>query len=349
MGVDRLLFVADSGSIHTARWIDYFVDEGYEVHLATFSRKNITRCENVYFLSSLKPSNRGGNYHYLLGVRALSLIINNVNPSVINAHYSYSYGLVSFLAKKYANSSANLTIVCHGSDVLDPPLSFIVSRVNRFLLNRSDKVFVVSDQISDRVKSFGIDSNKIFVGQYGVDRKDVAQKKDIDIISYRAYVPNSRIKFLLDNISKLELADKKVIFVLPFIDEYSFKIMQKEYPGIEFFKELDYHELQELVSRSKIYVSATKSDGSSLSLLESMGSGCIPVVSNIISNRSWVLDGVNGFLFNSDDEFREKLNALFDLEDSDFKKYSLLNQNIIESKGDYSVQMKKIERFLIGC
>ena len=38
------------------------------------------------------------------------------------------------------------------------------------------------------------------------------------------------------------------------------------------------------------------SDGTSVSLLEAMGAGAFPVVTDITSNREWISDGDNGFL-----------------------------------------------------
>ena len=85
------------------------------------------------------------------------------------------------------------------------------------------------------------------------------------------------------------------------------------------------------------------SDGTSLSLLEAMACGAVPVVSNIMSNRSWVLDGVNGFLFNDSDQF---INAIEKILDNNTKDMMLINQNIIKQRGLYMEQMKKIEKFI---
>ncbi|WP_219809570.1 glycosyltransferase, partial [Campylobacter concisus] len=36
----KIIFIADAGSIHTKKWVDYFIDSGYDVFLATFSKTN---------------------------------------------------------------------------------------------------------------------------------------------------------------------------------------------------------------------------------------------------------------------------------------------------------------------
>jgi glycosyltransferase involved in cell wall biosynthesis len=49
-------------------------------------------------------------------------------------------------------------------------------------------------------------------------------------------------------------------------------------------------ELPELLRAHDIYVSASRWDGTSLSLLEAMAAGIYPVVSDIIANRAWLTE-----------------------------------------------------------
>jgi glycosyltransferase involved in cell wall biosynthesis len=48
--------------------------------------------------------------------------------------------------------------------------------------------------------------------------------------------------------------------------------------------------------RAALFVSVPQSDGTAVSLLESMAAGCLPVLSDLPANREWVVDGLNGFL-----------------------------------------------------
>ncbi len=50
-----------------------------------------------------------------------------------------------------------------------------------------------------------------------------------------------------------------------------------------------------------LYVSASHSDGSSVSLMEALGSGLPVVVSDIPGNLEWIQDGKNGWLFEDGD------------------------------------------------
>jgi glycosyltransferase involved in cell wall biosynthesis len=345
MSSRKILFVADAKSVHTAKWVDYFVNKGYEVHLATFSAYNQTQCTNVYYLSNASLNVKGGNYHYLLHIVKLANLLKKIRPDYINAHFSYSMGFITLLAKVYAKVSSEFSVVCHGSDVLNPPNRYIFDKVNRFVLSRADKVFAVSDQITDKLMSLGIESEKVLTGQYGVQVKYDQHKKDIDIISNRAYNANSRIDFLLEALSHMDTTGLMIVFVLPNITDVEYNKLVKKYPFVRFYKALEYNEMIEFVSRAKIYVSATLSDGTSLSLLESMKLECIPIVSNIVSNRSWVLDGINGYLFKTQQEFLSKMNNALSVTFDD--EMIQINKKLLQQKGDYNKQMEKVENFLM--
>lgn len=345
MILKKIFFIADAKSIHTVKWIDYFVDRNYEVHLATFAKVNNTKCSNIYFLTDKEPNVRGGNFHYFFAIKKLATIFKRVNPNIINAHYSYSMGLIALIAKKISKVDSTFSVVCHGSDVLDTPIPLVYDRLNRYVLARADKVFAVSDQIKDRLVEWKIEEDKIFVGQYGVEAQTLIQaKRDIDILSNRTYCSNSRIEFLLESLLSFKDKNLNIVFVLPTIDEKNYELLKKRYSFVTFYKSLEYETMIKFLQRTKLYISATKSDGTSLSLLEALSYGSIPLISNIVSNRSWVLDGMNGFLFNNKSEFQSKLD--FMLNSSNLEEMKVLNKKIMLERGDYKINMKKIEEFI---
>ena len=52
---------------------------------------------------------------------------------------------------------------------------------------------------------------------------------------------------------------------------------------------------------SDLYLSASHSDGTSISLLEALACGCPALLSDIPGNREWIEPGVQGWLFPSGD------------------------------------------------
>lgn len=348
----KILFVANSASIHTKSWVNYFIKNGYDVHLATFASINKTECKNIYYLSDKKiKQHHKINFHYLLGINKLRNIIHDLKPDFINAHFSYSMGLLSWISVLLSKHKTNLSIVCHGSDILKPPLFSIVNQINKFILKRADTIFSVSEQITTKlINDFNINESMIFTGQYGINIESNNLKwedREIDIISIRKYLPIYRIDEMLEQLDDEFFYHKNIVFILPLIDDEKYNEFSKKYQHIKFFKYLEHKELIEMLGKAKIYISATTSDGTSLSLLESFQSGNIPVVSKIDSNRAWIINGLNGYLFKNFTEFKEKLIQLLTSNSSD-KYNNMINLNIelIKEEGIYNNQMKKIENFL---
>jgi glycosyltransferase involved in cell wall biosynthesis len=73
-------------------------------------------------------------------------------------------------------------------------------------------------------------------------------------------------------------------------------------PSVEFLGRVPHEEMPILLSQADIYVSTSLHDGTSVSLLEAMGSGAFPVVTDIPANREWIIDGENGFLVAEDEK-----------------------------------------------
>jgi glycosyltransferase involved in cell wall biosynthesis len=72
-------------------------------------------------------------------------------------------------------------------------------------------------------------------------------------------------------------------------------------PAVLFPGQIGYADLPRFYRSADLYLAATHSDGTSISLLEAMACGCPVLVSDIPGNREWVTPGENGWLFPVDD------------------------------------------------
>ncbi|HVP39526.1 MAG TPA: glycosyltransferase [Candidatus Saccharimonadales bacterium] len=66
---------------------------------------------------------------------------------------------------------------------------------------------------------------------------------------------------------------------------------------VRFAGRLDADGIAELLGSSGVYVSTARSDSTSVSLLEAMACGCLPVVTAIPGNQEWITEGSSGLLF----------------------------------------------------
>jgi len=72
-------------------------------------------------------------------------------------------------------------------------------------------------------------------------------------------------------------------------------------PAISYLGKRSSEEIAIEMSKNWIYISASSTDGSSVSLLEAMAAGMVCIVTDFPSNLEWITDGVNGFTFANGD------------------------------------------------
>jgi glycosyltransferase involved in cell wall biosynthesis len=105
-----------------------------------------------------------------------------------------------------------------------------------------------------------------------------------------------------------------------------------------------------LLAEADIYVSTSLSDGTSVSLLEAMGSGAFPIVTDILSNREWIADGVNGFLVSPESE-RNLAGRIIEV----IRNRTLIdqahekNQKITEERARWLSLIRRIDELYQGC
>jgi glycosyltransferase involved in cell wall biosynthesis len=85
------------------------------------------------------------------------------------------------------------------------------------------------------------------------------------------------------------------------------------------------------------YVSCAKSDGTSVSMLEAMATGLPAIVTDIASNREWIMEDENGWLASvgSSEEFARKLLRAASSAPNELKTISERNQGIAAERADW--------------
>ena len=99
------------------------------------------------------------------------------------------------------------------------------------------------------------------------------------------------------------LKEKKIDFKMTFVGNGSLLESVKEHVSklglsdkVNFLGKVNNDELPGLLAQNDIYLSASKWDGTSLSLMEAMACGLFPIVSDINANSCWIQNEVNGYL-----------------------------------------------------
>ncbi|MBN1461953.1 MAG: glycosyltransferase family 4 protein [Armatimonadetes bacterium] len=159
------------------------------------------------------------------------------------------------------------------------------------------------------VQDFHVDRARLIRFPWGVDqtvfRPDASvasnEEDGVSVISLRSWEPVCDIQTVLrafaiaaeqDPLLRLSLAGDGSAreWVEGFVADTGLAAR------VDFLGVLDCHMVVDELRHSDIYLSCSRSDGSSVSLLEAMAVGPTPVVSDIPGNREWIRDCINGRL-----------------------------------------------------
>jgi len=233
-------------------------------------------------------------------------IVNEIQPDIIYGHFLTSYG---YIASRI--DFTPLILSPWGSDVLIRPKDFLYKMMLRHTLKKSDIVTGFADFFDREMIRYGADEEKIKRLIWGIDMKKFFPLPEKDhllptIIHTRALAPLYNVEKFIKSLPMVmeSIPDLKVYLKNTGPKKSDIEMLIKELNLESLVVLLDWLPEEELANHyrnSHLYVSLSKSDGASVSLLEAMASGCFPVVLDIPANKEWIEDGINGFIVLSDD------------------------------------------------
>ena len=217
-------------------------------------------------------------------------------------------------------------------------------------LNHLEYLIVDSDFSLNRVVSeFGY-TGKITKMIYGYDPYPNIREPDfnqIKIFVSRNWTEIHSNGVILSALS--ELHSKGIDFSANFIGEGPQKeVLLKKFSAlisdtnIQVYGFLQRSELEEVRSRSWMSISASASDGTSISLLESMSSGQICITTNFPSNLEVIDNGIDGFTFPLGDhqELAKLIMEISNLPKENLTKISASAKSKSQKMGDWATNKK---------
>lgn len=347
----RICFFADSESIHTIRWCNYFKSLGHDVHLITLKSARIDGIQ-VYPLEVEGIKTSGGNWKTLFKYRKVKKLLKQIKPDIFHALYATSYGITGALCSFHP-----YVITALGTDILISPKQSKIYRVLlKYAFKRADKITVVADHMRASAMELGVKSENVLAIPMGVDQEifnsvnRILPDNQFVVVSTRNFEPIYNIPHLLKAI-KLVVAEIPNIQV-NLLGAGSLKeelIHLSKELGIEnyitFVGKKTQPEMAQFLNQSHVFVSLSLSDGNNISLNEGMACGTFNIVSDIPANRQWIEDGENGFLVPVDDVnlLAEKLIESRNRFDELSKQAAPINEQLLQRNGIWQNNMKRME------
>lgn len=197
-----------------------------------------------------------------------------------------------------------------GYDLLhDAHIDPLWSWATRFTLRRSDAFVGDCDTIRNLAVTYGMNEDRIVTFPWGIDLQHFhlpmpkpSNPQTFSLLSTRSFEPIYGIDVIARAFARV--ARKYPQLQLTMLGNGSqwapirqILLVGGVYNRVQFPGQVAYSDLPGFYQNADVYISASHSDGTSISLLEAFACGTPGIVTDIPGNREWVSPGENGWLF----------------------------------------------------
>jgi glycosyltransferase involved in cell wall biosynthesis len=310
----RIALIGDGQSPHLLKWARA-LDAAPDVELWVASSRGFLPA-----FDGLVPAQRrlaldfdsahaGGNLALLAALPRLGAWLRRVDADWLHAHYLTSHGTLAWLAKHLWRLRGRIVGSAWGSDILLTPER---SRAYRWLTRRVLRActLATSDSLhmTQRMRELG--AGEVMTFPFGLEAlpPEPGSKEPWLFFSNRGLEPLYRPERVLAVFAVVAAAQPEARLVVANEGSLADGLPAKaralglsvgdvdDGGQVQFVGLLDGEAQARWYARSRWYLSLPLSDSVSVSVLEAMAHGCVPIVSDLPANRELVRDGDNGFV-----------------------------------------------------
>jgi len=324
--INKKLLIIGSTSVHTENFFQLMKGEFKEVQV--ISKINFS----LWSLSA-----------QLNTPRTIRSTVKKFNPDIVHIHQVNSVAYYALRALIPLGIPTVLT--AWGSDIyLTPKRNFILKSLVRWNLKHADSFTADSNDLATAMQNL-IPERKIdiLIANFGINLEPVQTVKEKIFYSNRLHKKLYRIDFILRAFakfkSKANREEWKLIVGAVGEETENLKALALSL-GIDscttFVGWLQPDDNANNYAKATYYISIPESDATSISVLEAMASGCIPILSDLPSNNEWITHKSNGFIAkNVTSDF------ISDAFETEFSNAAELNKERIERDGTKQANRKK--------
>jgi glycosyltransferase involved in cell wall biosynthesis len=311
-----------------------YLTRGYTAHDHRFLAK-LAQTGNEIGYARLEPAGNSDDKHSLPeGIANLELNPSTVKPSwtdyprlhsklcnvldafapaVVHAGPVQQGGLLAAWADR-----APLVTMSWGSDILRDARHGLGRLTARYALARTSAFVCDCQAVRDEGIALGAPAGRVVVFPWGVDlrhfspgdgaalRRDLGWENAFVLLSTRAWEPLYGVDTLVEGFVQAGQQDHALRLLMLGAGSLGSRIRSRLMEAgmaerVHFAGKVELENLPAYYRAADLYVSASRSDGSSVSLLEAMACGLPALVSDIPGNREWVTPRANGWWFRTGD------------------------------------------------
>jgi glycosyltransferase involved in cell wall biosynthesis len=298
----KIIYLADTASIHTRKWVKYFIDEGAEVICISFSDVQLPGTRHYTIDAKFDPKLPGSKLwqkiNYLKNFLKIRKIVHSEKPDILHAHYASSYGLLGSLCNYHP-----FIISLWGSDIYQfPRKSIITKKILEANLKKAD-VICSTSQIMAREAALYTDK-KVYVTPFGVDTQIfsppekpageiiIGTVKGLEAI-YGIDILIKAFKIISEKFPAVKL---RIVGTGSKEDEYKSLVQTLELSDkVEFTGKISHQEVPAYLKEFYLFIALSYSESFGVAVVEALSCGIPAIVSDIGGLSEVVLNNENGF------------------------------------------------------
>jgi len=323
---NKKLLIIGSTSVHTENFFQLMKGEFKEVQV--ISKINFSLWSLAAQLST---------------PRTIRSLVKKFNPDIVHIHQVNS--VAYYALRSVLPLGIPTVLTAWGSDIyLTPKRNFILKSLVRWNLKHADSFTADSHDLASAMQNL-IPEKKIdiLIANFGINLIPVQTEKEKIFYSNRLHKKLYRVDFILRAFAKFKSKPNreewKLIVGAVGEETDHLKALAAEFnilSSTEFVGWLQQEDNARNYAKATYYISIPESDATSISVLEAMASGCIPILSNLPSNMEWVSHGKTGVVVeNVQSDF---ISEAFEM---NLSNASELNKQRIDRDGTKEANRKK--------
>ena len=298
----KVLYVTAKGGIHDYRFLKKLAAD-YEVLLLHYAADGlIDEIKNIKDLRIISKTPFKKSFPLLSEYWHFKRTVREFNPDIIHTGYVWQVGILA----SYMNFHPHLSMVW-GSDVLiEPAKRSFIKRIVSKVMKQADHIQCDADFVkSTIIKDYSVAPEKITVFPWGIDldvfsKVEKTESRQLLNLEEDKFIVifNRHLEPIYDPLGTLEgfrrfAEDKKDVLLL-MLSDGSLKDEAMVFissSGLEdkirVIGSKPNEQMPFYLNAADVYISASLSDGTSLSLLEAMACGLGMVLSDLPAIREW--------------------------------------------------------------
>jgi len=370
----KIAYLSFGESPHDVRFLSKMVEWGHNPFLISYYGKNLVSIEGVHILkfdyqNLYKTSQFVSSlcqYQFAKKILAFQIgqhlkkLLKKLNVDILHTNFIQYEGFCGALSGFHPVVS-----VPWGSDILiNPRLSKLDRLITKYTLKKADKIVCDCEIMKNTIlKLTGLSKDAVDVFPFGINlkvfypsqeaRRTTREKLNWQdkkiLLMNRNFKEVYGIEYFIKALPYIikKFPDTKVILLGggPDKDKYVRMIMELKLSDVVFLPGfVNEKEMARYLNAADVYISIPSSDGTSVSLLEAMACRLPVVVSDLLANREWVEDGVNGFIVPIQNS-RALTNAISNLfaDEKTRKDFADKNLRIARERADWDKNYEKLD------